>query len=152
MGHLWLLAAHYAAFKLRLFLLEEEREDWAEPVPLPLCGLCKHVFAGWQPKLSWLQSQRVCRGKIMVLTGRLWGKHPHNLFIRWLLLRLSSGFTSRPICRLRGWEPLLPRPRAATRLGCAPRPKLPAASAPFPFFGAEVGRWLSNVQCLQPSW
>jgi len=117
MGGLGLLAAHCAAFKLRLFLTEEEREDWAEPVPLPLCGLCKHVSAGWQPKLSWLQSQRVCRGEIMVLTGGLWGKHLHNLFTRQLLLQLSFGFRSRSTCWLRSWEPLLPRPWTAGWLG-----------------------------------
>lgn len=92
-GGLWLLAAHYVAFKLRLFLLEEERENWAEPVPLPLYGLHKHVFAGWQPRLSWLQRQHMCKGKIMVLTGGLWGKHLHNPFVRWQLVQLSSGFT-----------------------------------------------------------
>lgn len=151
---MWLLSAHYAAVKLRLFLLEEEREDWAEPVPLPLCCLCKHVFAGWHPQLSWLQSQRVCRGKIMVLAGGLRGKHLHNFFIRRLLLQLSSGFRLHPICWLHSWEPpLLSRLRTAVQLAgdVLPGRSFPLPPLPSPFLSTEGVLLLSNIRCPHPS-
>lgn len=48
-GGLWFLAAHFAAFKLRLFLLEGEREDWAELAALPLCGRCSTDLQAGSP-------------------------------------------------------------------------------------------------------
>lgn len=48
-GGLWLLAAHFTALKLRLFLLEGEREDWAELAYLPLCGQCSAYLQAGSP-------------------------------------------------------------------------------------------------------
>lgn len=128
----FVIAVHYSAFRLRFFLLEEERGDWAKPVPFPLCGLYKLVFAYWQPRLSHLQTQHVCRGKMPL---GLWEKHFHNLYIRQLLLQFSSGFTSGPICWLCSVQTFLSRPWTPIQLSgdLLPRPKLPILSPSFPF-------------------
>lgn len=133
--------------------LAGRREDWADPVPLLLCGLCKPVFASWQPKVSRLQGQRVCRRKIMVLTGGLWGKHLHNLFIRRLLLQLSSDFRSPPVCWLPSWEPLLSRPWTAIQLvgDVLPDRSFPLPLLPSTFLSAEQVLLLSNIRCPQLS-
>lgn len=146
---LWLIAVHYKAFRLRFFLLEEEREeDWTKPVLFPPYGMCKHVFAYWQPKLSHLQTHHVWKGKMPL---GLWGKHFPNLRIRQPLLQFSSGFTLGSVRWLCSGQTLLSRLWTAIQQSVD---LLPGRNFPFPllpFLSAEVILLLSNIRCTQPS-